>query len=121
MQSEVAEILALESIMQKIVHYPEQPAAIRTDLAAIFVSLELSRSAWLITLLSPGAGEKMSKHAVKGSDIAGLLTRFAALKERAGGRTGKDFRSSSSRRRVWMASGSIGLWRKRASRATCSI
>ena len=35
---------------------------IRTDLGAIFVSLELSRSKWLITSLSPGTGEKMSKH-----------------------------------------------------------
>jgi transposase len=78
--------------MQNIVHHSEKPAAIRTDLAAIFVSLELSRSAWLITSLSPGAGEKMSKHAVQGGDIAGLLTRFAALKETARGRTGKDFR-----------------------------
>jgi transposase len=47
--------------MQKIAHHAEKPSAIRTDLAAIFVSLELSRSAWLITSLSPGAGEKMSK------------------------------------------------------------
>jgi transposase len=77
--------------MQKIAHHAEKPAAIRTDLAAIFVSLELSRSAWLITSLSPGAGEKMSKHAVQGGDIAALLTRFAALKERARGRTGRDF------------------------------
>jgi transposase len=77
--------------MQNIVHHPEKPAAIHTDLAAIFVSLELSRSAWLITSLSPGAGEKMSKHAVQGGDIAGLLTRFAVLREKARGRTGKDF------------------------------
>jgi transposase len=77
--------------MQNIVPHPEKPAAIRTDLAAIFVSLELSRSAWLITSLSPGAGEKMSKHAVRAGDIAGLLTRFAALKKRAQGRMGKDF------------------------------
>ena len=41
-QSEVAEILALETIMQNIVPHPEKPAAIHTDLAAIFVSLELS-------------------------------------------------------------------------------
>jgi transposase len=77
--------------MQNIVHHPEKSAAIHTDLAAIFVSLELSRSAWLITSLSPGAGEKMSKHAVQGGEIAGLLTRFAVLREKARGRTGKDF------------------------------
>jgi transposase len=39
-------------------------AAIRTALGAIFVSLELSRRTWLITSLSPGGGEKMSKHSV---------------------------------------------------------
>ena len=43
-------------------HRPTQ-SALRTDLAAIFVSMELSHSVWLITSLSPGGGEKMSKHA----------------------------------------------------------
>jgi transposase len=66
-------------------------AAIRTDLGAIFISLELSRSSWVITSLSPGAGEKMSKHSVAAGDIADLLKRFAQLKEKARGRTGKDF------------------------------
>ena len=42
------------------------PMAIRTDLGAIFVSLELSRATWLVTSLSPGAGEKMSRHSVRG-------------------------------------------------------
>src|SRR6266481_3753649 len=42
----------------------EPLTAIHTDLGAIFVSLELSRSSWLITSLSPGGGEKMSKHSV---------------------------------------------------------
>ena len=57
-------------------------AAIRTELGAIFVSLELSRRVWLITSLSPGGGEKMSKHSVQAGDIAGLLRRFAQLKGR---------------------------------------
>src|SRR5215207_6444584 len=35
--------------------------------------MELSRTTWLITSLSPGAGEKMSKHSLRSSDIAGLL------------------------------------------------
>src|SRR5437764_15421062 len=34
-------------------------AAIRTDLGAILVSMELSRRSWLLTSLSPGGGEKM--------------------------------------------------------------
>jgi transposase len=66
-------------------------AAIRTDLGAIFVSLELSRRAWLITSLSPGGGEKMSKHSVPASDVSGLLRRFAELRRKAAARTGQDF------------------------------
>lgn len=72
---------------------PEEPTAIRTDLGAIFISLELSRSNWLITSLSPGNGEKMSKHVVRGSDFAGLLTRFSYLREKARSRTGRRFPS----------------------------
>ena len=71
---------------------PEAPTAIRTDLGAIFVSLELSRSSWLITSLSPGGGEKMSKHTVRGGDVSGLLQRVAQLSEKARVRTGKVFR-----------------------------
>ncbi|MDK1494656.1 IS110 family transposase [Sinorhizobium sp. 7-81] len=72
-------------------HRPDASTAIRTDLGAIFVSLELSRSKWLITSLSPGAGEKMSKHAVAAGDVAGMLARFAELNRKAEARTGKCF------------------------------
>ncbi|ESZ02961.1 IS110 family transposase [Mesorhizobium sp. L48C026A00] len=72
-------------------HRPDALTAIRTDLGAIFVSLELSRSKWLITSLSPGAGEKMSKHAVAAGDVAGMLARFAELNQKAEARTGKCF------------------------------
>ena len=72
-------------------HRLDAQTAIRTDLGAIFVSRELSRTTWLITSLSPGAGEKMSKHSLRSSDIAGLLSRFAQLKEKARMRTGKAF------------------------------
>ena len=68
---------------------PEVSTAIRIDLGAIFVSLELSRSTWLVTSLSPGGREKMSKHAVGGGDVAGLLTRFRLLQDKAQARTGK--------------------------------
>jgi transposase len=77
--------------MQAANHRPEDKTAIRTDLGAIFVSLELSRSTWLITSLSPGGGEKMSKHSVRGGDVTGLLMRFSQLKEKARERTGRDF------------------------------
>ena len=80
----------LEPVMLKDTPWPAQ-AAIRTDLGAIFVSMELSRRAWLITSLSPGAGEKMSKHSVPASDVPGLLHRFAELRRKAAARTGRDF------------------------------
>ena len=59
------------------------PNTIRNDIGAIFVSLELSRSKWLITSLSPGGGEKMSKHTVPGGDICALLARFSELQRKA--------------------------------------
>jgi len=77
--------------MQTVADRPEAPTAIRTDLGAIFVSLELSRSTWLITSLWPFGGEKMSKQVVRGGDVAELLERFARLREKARARTGKVF------------------------------
>lgn len=67
---------------------PETPAAIRVDLGAIFVSLELSKSTWLVTSLSPGS-EKMSRHTVVGGDIAGLFACFTELRKKAEVRKGK--------------------------------
>jgi transposase len=72
-------------------HPINEPTAIHTQFGAIFVSLELSRSNWLITSLSPGNGEKMSKHGVTAGDMAGLLARFAELKRKAMTRTGQSY------------------------------
>ena len=77
--------------MPVVADRPEAPTSVRTDLGAIFISMELSRSSWLITSLSPGNGEKMSKHAVRGGNVAGLLARFSQLKEKAHARTGRTF------------------------------
>ena len=77
--------------MQALCPRPHEHTAIRTDLKAIFVSLELSRSTWVITSLSPGGGEKMSKHAVPSGDIPALLARLSQLKEKARARTGQVF------------------------------
>lgn len=63
--------------------------AIRTHIAAIFVSLELSRSNWLVTSLSPGKGEKMSRHGVTAGDVVGLMKLFADLRGKAEVRTGQ--------------------------------
>src|SRR6516225_8709518 len=75
--------------MQIVTDRSQAPTAIRTDLGAIFVSLELSRSTWLVTSLSPGGGEKMSKHTVRSGDVAGLLTRFSQLKDKVQVRMGQ--------------------------------
>src|SRR5271157_1746826 len=80
---------ALETTMPTAADLAEAPTAIQTNLAALFVSLELSRSVWLITSLSPGSGGKMSKHSVPAGDVAALLARFAELKQKASERTGK--------------------------------
>src|SRR3954466_11936536 len=74
--------------MQALCPRPNEHVAVRIDLKAIFVSLELSRSTWIITSLAPG-GEKMSKHSVPSGDIAALLARLSQLKEKARARTGQ--------------------------------
>jgi transposase len=66
----------------------EEPAAIHTHIGAIFISLELSRSRWLITSLVPGGGQRMSRHSVEAGDLAGLLARFWAIRGKASARTG---------------------------------
>jgi transposase len=77
--------------MQIIADRPKAPSAIHTDLGAIFISLELSRSTWLITSLSSGGGGKMSKQSVPAGDISALLARFSEFRQKAFARTGKSF------------------------------
>jgi transposase len=99
----------MEKIMLAVTSLPESPAAIRVDLGAIFVSLELSRAKWLITSLSPGGGEKMSKHTVAGGNLAGLFERFRMLQEKAHARTGRSYRII-----VIQEAGLDGFWIHRA-------
>ena len=77
--------------MQSEADRPEAQPATQVNIGVIFVSLELSRSTWLITSLSPGRGEKMSKHSVRAGEIAGLLARFAEIRKKALARIGKSF------------------------------
>ena len=95
--------------MLAVTSVSERPAAIRVDLGAIFVSMELSRSKWLITSLSPGGGEKMSKHVVAGGDLAGLLDLFATLQAKAQARMGHSYRTI-----VIQEAGLDGFWIHRA-------
>src|SRR5436305_4486688 len=77
--------------MQALCPRLDEHAAVRIDLERSFVSLELSRSTWVITSLAPGGGEKMSKHSVPSGDIAALLARLSQLKDKARVRTGQVF------------------------------
>ena len=120
-QSEVAKPPTLETSMPTVADRPDAPTAIQSNLAAIFVSLELSRSIWLITSLSPGSGEKMSKHSVRAGDVARSLARFSELKQKASARTRKSFPIV-----VIQEAGLDGFWLHRAleqgrSKATLSI
>ena len=72
-------------------HDAAPAAPVQTTLAAIFFSMELSRSSWLITSLSPGGGEKMSKRSVPAGDMAGLMALLGQIKEKARLRTGESY------------------------------
>lgn len=65
--------------------------AVQTTLGAIFVSMELSRSTWLITSLLPGDGERMSKCTLRAGDIGGLMERLSNLRQKALARAGQTF------------------------------
>jgi transposase len=75
--------------MHAAAHQIEDQTTIRAEPGAIFASLELSRSTWLVTSLSPGGGQKMSKHSLTSGDTAGLLRRLAQLRDKARERTGR--------------------------------
>ena len=77
--------------MSLIEHFSEERTSAHNDLNAIFLSLELSRSTWLVTSLSPGGGQKMSRHQVRSGDIASLLTRFSQLRAKCRTRTGRSY------------------------------
>jgi len=96
------------------------PAAIRVDLAAIFVSLELSRSKWLVTSLSPGGGERMSRHIVSGATFRVCSITSQSCNERRKCGQGRASGSYQSRKLVWMDSGYIGSSNAKASRVMSS-
>jgi transposase len=55
------------------------------------VSLELSRSTWVVTSLAPGS-DKMSKHRIEGGDHCGLLDLLRRLQSKAAKRMGAPVR-----------------------------
>lgn len=68
------------------------PAIVQSELAAIFISLELSRSSWVVTSLSPGAGERMSRIQLAAGDMRALKERFSMLQSKCRARLKRDYR-----------------------------
>jgi transposase len=60
----------------------------RCDLGTVFVSFELSKRKWLLTLLSPGS-DKMSKYTVVGGDWNTLIALLMQAKAKAEARIGQ--------------------------------
>ena len=69
-------------------HPSSGPAAIQTQFGAIFVSLELSRSNWVVTSLSPGKGERMSRRGLDAGKFSDLQALFAELQRKGAEQTG---------------------------------
>ncbi len=74
--------------MTAIADGPDALPTCRVDLGIIFVSLELSKSTWLVTSLAPGS-DKMSRRTILGGDVDGLFACFAQLRTKALERQGK--------------------------------
>lgn len=55
---------------------------LRSDISTLFVSLELSKSKWLVTVNSPGS-DKFSRHVAEGGDGGALLDLVARLRGKA--------------------------------------
>jgi hypothetical protein len=85
---------------------PREPSEItfRPDHATVFVSLELSRSKWLITSMSAWR-DKLSKHSVGAGDAGALLDRLARLRMKAEQRLG-----TAARVVVIQEAGLDGFW-----------
>lgn len=77
--------------MSVITDRPGAVAATGTDTAAVVVSLELSRSKWLVTSLLPDS-ETMSKHTVAAGDGTALLSLLERRRRQAEDRTGSRVR-----------------------------
>lgn len=78
--------------MPKIKPTSDEQAIIRNELTAIFISLELSRSSWVVTSLSPGAGERMSRFQLAAGDMRALKERFSLLQAKCRSQMKRDYR-----------------------------
>jgi hypothetical protein len=84
-----------------------------------FRSLELSPSKGIVTSLSPGKGEKMSRYNLRGGDPAGLPALFAELKRKAKKRTESDYPIITIHEAGLDGSGSIALCSRKQAESWC--
>jgi transposase len=66
----------------KLTDSATEQTAIRTDLGAIFVSLELSTTSWVVTSIQPGR-QRLSGHALKAGETDALWALFGKLQAEA--------------------------------------
>ena len=93
---------------------------VRANDIALFASLELSKSKWVVTINSPGS-EKFSKHVVEGGDGACLLDLLSRSRAKAEQRYGRRSKRSSFRKRDWTGFEFIACCSPTGSRATSSM
>jgi transposase len=78
----------METIAMQTAEFTAAHAVTASDCTGIFISLELSRSTWLVTALAAPLGAKMSRYQVQGGDLPGLLKRFSDTQRDVHRRTG---------------------------------
>ena len=66
----------------KLLDSPINQTAFRTGIGAIFVSLELSTRAWLVSSIQPGR-QKISKHEVEAGAVDALFALFGKFQAEA--------------------------------------
>jgi transposase len=76
----------------------------QSDHSTLYMSLELSRSTWLVSSLSPSS-DKMSKHTIAAGDASKLLALLASLRGRA-----EQFVGGSLNVAVIQEAGLDGFW-----------
>src|SRR3954447_17985503 len=92
-----------------LAHPTQTQAAARCQANTLFVSLELSKGRWLVTVSAP-ASDKLSRYDVPGGDGQALLKLLARLQAAASELRGRRWGSSSWRKPASTASGSTACW-----------
>lgn len=88
---------------------------------AIFISLELSLSSWVVTSLSPGQGERMSRTQLAAGYVKALVDRFDSLQAECRVRSGRDYPVVVIQEAGSSPSLFTARWNAKVLRATSSI